>query len=51
MLKRRLLAAGFGRVEIAYTGFFPAALAGLRGLEPLMKALPVGAQYYAFAHA
>src|SRR5579872_1509758 len=51
VLRRRLLAAGFGRVEIAYTGFFPAALAGLRRLEPLMKALPVGAQYYAFARA
>jgi len=51
VLRRRLLDAGFGRVEIAYTGFFPAPLAGLRRLEPLMKAVPIGAQYYAFAYA
>jgi hypothetical protein len=38
-------------VEVAYTGFFPHALAGLRPLEPAMKALPVGAQYYVLAHA
>jgi SAM-dependent methyltransferase len=51
VLKQRLTAAGFGKVEIAYTGFFPAALKALRPLEPAMKALPVGAQYYALAHA
>jgi SAM-dependent methyltransferase len=51
LLRHRLREAGFGKVEIAFTGFFPAALAGLRGVEPLLKALPVGAQYYALAHA
>ncbi len=49
-LKRRLQEAGFAKVEIAYTGFFPGSLAGLRGLEPYMKHLPIGAQYYALAH-
>jgi SAM-dependent methyltransferase len=49
-LKRRLREAGFAKVEIAYTGFFPASLARLRGLEPAMKHLPIGAQYYALAH-
>ncbi|HLK25930.1 MAG TPA: class I SAM-dependent methyltransferase [Caulobacteraceae bacterium] len=50
LMRRRLAQAGFGHVEIAFTGFFPAALRGLRGLEPALKALPVGAQYYALAH-
>jgi trans-aconitate methyltransferase len=49
-LKRRLHEAGFAKVEIAYTGFFPGSLARLRGLEPAMKHLPIGAQYYALAH-
>jgi trans-aconitate methyltransferase len=49
-LKRRLHEAGFAKVEIAYTGFFPGSLARLRGLEPTMKHLPIGAQYYALAH-
>jgi len=51
VLKRRLNAAGFGDVEIAYTGFFPASLKAFRPLEPAMTALPIGAQYYAVAHA
>jgi SAM-dependent methyltransferase len=51
VLKRRLRDAGFRRVDIGYIGFFPAALARLRGLEPLMTGLPIGAQYYALAHA
>jgi SAM-dependent methyltransferase len=50
-LRQRLKDAGFGRVEIGYVGFFPSALAGLRRLDPLLKHLPVGAQYYALAHA
>lgn len=41
--------AGFERVEVAYTGFFPGALRGLRPLEPLLRAVPVGAQYYTYA--
>jgi SAM-dependent methyltransferase len=51
VLRRRLIDAGFGTVEIAYTGFFPAPLKALRPLEPAMKGLAIGAQYYALAHA
>ncbi len=50
-LRRRLLNAGFAKVEIGYLGFFPAALSGLRPLDPLLKHVPIGAQYYALAHA
>lgn len=50
-LRQRCRTAGFGKVEVAYTGFFPHALAALRALEPAMKTLPVGAQYYVLAHA
>jgi ubiquinone/menaquinone biosynthesis C-methylase UbiE len=49
-LKRRQTDAGFGRIDVAYTGFFPGALAALRPLERYMTALPVGAQYYTLAH-
>lgn len=42
--------AGFGGVKIAYTGFFPAALSRLRPIEPLLHGIPLGAQYYTFAH-
>ena len=48
-MKRRQRAAGFAGVEVRYTGFFPASLAALRPLEPLMGALPLGAQYFTFA--
>lgn len=48
-LMRRLEAAGFMRTEIRYTGFFPAALSGLRPFEPALAFLPVGAQYYVVA--
>lgn len=41
--------AGFDRVEVNYTGFFPGALRRLRPLEPMLRSLPVGAQYYTFA--
>jgi len=51
LLRQRMAEAGFSRIETAYTGFFPGPLARLRPLEPLMKALPVGAQYYVLAHA
>ncbi|HEX4196793.1 MAG TPA: class I SAM-dependent methyltransferase [Caulobacteraceae bacterium] len=51
VLKRRLRDAGFAKVEIAYTGFFPGRLARLRPLEPYMKRLPIGAQYYVLGHA
>jgi SAM-dependent methyltransferase len=50
-LRRRLRDAGFGKVEIGYVGFFPAMLSGLRGLDPLLRHAPIGAQYYALAHA
>ena len=48
---RRQRAAGFGKVRIAYTGFFPGPLKALRPLEPAMAALPFGAQYYTLAQA
>lgn len=51
LLRARMIAAGFAHVEIAYTGFFPGPLAGLRPLEPWMKGLPIGAQYYVLSRA
>ena len=50
-LKTSQAKAGFRRVEVAYTGFFPGALRALRPLERFMTALPIGAQYYTVAHA
>jgi SAM-dependent methyltransferase len=38
--------AGFTSERHAYTLFFPRPLAFLRGLEPLLKHIPLGAQYY-----
>jgi SAM-dependent methyltransferase len=38
--------AGFSATQQGYTLFFPRPLAFLRGLEPLLKHLPLGAQYY-----
>ena len=38
--------AGFSATEQGYTLFFPRPLAFLRGLEPLLKHIPLGAQYY-----
>jgi SAM-dependent methyltransferase len=38
--------AGFSEVSHGYTLFFPRPLAFLRGLEPCLKFLPLGAQYY-----
>jgi SAM-dependent methyltransferase len=37
--------AGFQTEQHRYTLFFPRQLAFLRGLEPLLKRLPLGAQY------
>jgi SAM-dependent methyltransferase len=48
-LARRQREAGFGRVGVTYTGFFPGPLRLLRPLEPAMGRIPVGAQYYTFA--
>ena len=39
-------ASGFSATQQGYTLFFPRPLAFLRGLEPLLKHLPLGAQYY-----
>ncbi|MDB5447125.1 MAG: SAM-dependent methyltransferase [Phenylobacterium sp.] len=50
-LARRQKAAGFSRVDVTYTGFFPGPLRALRPLEPLMSKIPVGAQYYTLARA
>ena len=49
-LRARQRAAGFHKVTVAYTGFFPGSLRALRPLEKLMTALPFGAQYYTVAH-
>lgn len=38
--------AGFQSEQHGYTLFFPRPLAFLRGLEPCLKRLPLGAQYY-----
>lgn len=38
--------AGFTSVQYAYTLFFPRQLALLRGMEPALKYIPLGAQYY-----
>ena len=38
--------AGFSSEKHGYTLFFPRPLAFLRGLEPLLKHMPLGAQYY-----
>lgn len=38
--------AGFSSTQQGYTLFFPRPLAFLRGLEPLLKHVPLGAQYY-----
>ncbi len=50
-LKKSQAEAGFGKVEVRYTGFFPGALRALRPLERFMTGLPFGAQYYTVAHA
>ena len=44
-LQDRLLAAGFGRVALAYRIFFPHSLRILRPLERVLTRLPLGAQY------
>jgi SAM-dependent methyltransferase len=50
-LARRQKQAGFSRVAVTYTGFFPGPLKALRPLEPLMAKVPIGAQYYTLARA
>lgn len=51
LLKARLKAAGFTKVSAAYVGFLPNALAPLRKFEPMLRNIPLGAQYYTLAHA
>jgi SAM-dependent methyltransferase len=48
-LARRQREAGFSKVGVSYTGFFPGPLRALRPLEPMMAMVPVGAQYYTLA--
>lgn len=51
VLRARQRAAGFRSVSVAYTGFFPGALRGLRVAEPYLAWAPIGAQYYTLACA
>jgi len=48
-MRKRVRDAGFGSVAIRYRIFFPHALRALRGLEPHLTWLPLGAQYYVVA--
>jgi SAM-dependent methyltransferase len=50
-LVQRQHQAGFADIRVAYTGFFPGSLRVFRPLERYMTAVPIGAQYYTFAHA
>jgi 2-polyprenyl-3-methyl-5-hydroxy-6-metoxy-1,4-benzoquinol methylase len=43
-IRQRLAAAGLTRVQTRYIVFFPKALAALRGVEPGLAWLPIGAQ-------
>jgi SAM-dependent methyltransferase len=45
-MRRRVLDAAFADARVNYRIFFPHALRGLRGLEPSLTWLPLGAQYY-----
>jgi SAM-dependent methyltransferase len=47
----RQRAAGFSKVQVSFTGFFPGPLKALRPLEPALAGLPFGAQYYTLARA
>ncbi|HKU55000.1 MAG TPA: class I SAM-dependent methyltransferase [Rhizomicrobium sp.] len=49
-LVERQRRAGFSRIDISYTGFFPGSLRRFRPLERYMTSIPIGAQYYSFAH-
>ena len=44
-MRRRAQAAGWTGARVDYRVFFPAALKGLRPLEPSLALLPLGAQY------
>jgi ubiquinone/menaquinone biosynthesis C-methylase UbiE len=45
-LKQRLSLAGFKDIKCAYRIFFPRVLKFFRAFEPLLRWLPIGAQYY-----
>jgi SAM-dependent methyltransferase len=45
-MRGRMLDAAFADARINYRIFFPHALRALRGLEPSLTWLPLGAQYY-----
>ena len=45
-MRRRVLDAAFADAKVNYRIFFPHALRRLRGLEPRLTWLPLGAQYY-----
>jgi ubiquinone/menaquinone biosynthesis C-methylase UbiE len=45
ILKQRAQKAGFSSVAVRYRVFFPALLATLRVIEPMLFWLPLGAQY------
>ena len=49
VMRKRVLAAGFGSALVKYRIFFPAALRALRPLEQRLTWLPLGAQYYVLA--
>lgn len=48
-LKARLRDAGLPDCRVAYRIFFPRFLGALRALEPMLRGVPLGAQYYVHA--
>lgn len=48
-MRDRLCEAGLSDCRVAYRIFFPRFLSALRGLEPMLRGVPLGAQYYAHA--
>ena len=50
-LTLRFRAAGMPKPSMRYRVFFPRALAALRPMENALSWLPLGAQYYVYAHA
>ncbi|MDR3495714.1 MAG: class I SAM-dependent methyltransferase [Ancalomicrobiaceae bacterium] len=50
-IRRRLEAAGFAETRAVYRIFFPRMLKALRAIEPYLRRVPFGAQYYVEAIA
>ncbi|NQU72685.1 MAG: class I SAM-dependent methyltransferase [Rhodospirillales bacterium] len=48
-LRDLFVEAGFSDIKLRYRLFFPRFLSGLRGAEPFLTWLPLGAQYYVVA--